>query len=112
MQHVEDLELVEMGSFPARSSRLTGASRLSTIVVLPAQLGREAAARAALEEIAEQWALPRFRSRRWLLAADDALGGPQPLEMFVQVDCFTNLLTLELWAYGKVVFGIDDWLGI
>jgi hypothetical protein len=112
MQHVENRALVEMGTFPVRSSRLSGANRLTTIVVLPAQLGREAAAGAALEEIAEQWGLPRFRSRRWLLAATAALTGPQPLEMFVQVDCFTNLLTLELWAYGTVVFGIDDWLGI
>lgn len=107
------VRFVELGTLSAPRSRAPrGTGRLARSILLRPGSERWAEAQAALDELVEQWGLPQHRSRRWLVAAGQVLGGPTPLEMYVQVDGTTDLLTLELWAYGQVVFGIDDWLGV
>ncbi len=85
--------------------------RLTAVLDLPAGPNRAALARDAVAVFVEAWGVATTRSRRWLTAADEVLAGPQPLELFVQLDKVSSLVTLELWRDGQVVFGIDDWVG-
>ncbi|MDP3712767.1 MAG: hypothetical protein Q8R60_09825 [Mycobacteriales bacterium] len=112
MTPADDLPFVSVAAAPvARASDLRQASRVArSYQISPGPL-RTVQAQAMLDDLAQEWSLPTFRARRWLAAAD-VLTGPSPLEMYVQIDYITNLFTLELWAYGRVVFGIDDWLGL
>lgn len=86
--------------------------RSCTTTLLPAAADREAAARRAVAQLVQQWRLPSFRSQRWLSAAVEVLAGPGALELFLQYDPVSMVVTLELWAHGRTVFGIDDWLGV
>ena len=114
MRHEDqDLQFVELGTWPLqRSWAPRGAGRLTKSVLLRPGADRPALAQAALDELVEPWGLPQHRARRWLSAAGLVLNGPTAVEMYMQLDGSTNLFTLELWAYGRVVFGIDDWLGV
>lgn len=86
--------------------------RTWTTTLLPAGADREAAAQRAVAQFVQQWRLPSFRSQRWLSAAVEVLAGPGALELFLQYDPVSTVVTLELWAHGKTVFGIDDWVGV
>jgi hypothetical protein len=63
-----------------------------------------------LADVLAQWRLPE-RADRYAAAAAAAVDGEVPLELFVQLDRVSQLLTLELWASGQFLFGLDDWVG-
>lgn len=84
--------------------------RLTARVELPV-VDRMQTAQAAVAALVSSWRLPALRSQRWLAAAGPVLADPAPLELFVQLDRVSQILTLELWQDGLLVFGIDDWVG-
>ncbi len=75
-------------------------------------VGRVSRAEAAVAEFVDQFALAGFRSRRWLAGARSFLEGPQQLQMLVQYDQVTQIVSVELSSGHAVLFGIDDWVGI
>lgn len=112
-QPSDEMSFVELGVFPTqRSWAPPDVGLLASTTVLAPGAGRDARAQLVLENLAQEWGLPRRRAHRWLAAAGLLLEGPTPLEMYVQLDRATKTLTLELWAEGRVLFGIDDWLGV
>lgn len=85
--------------------------RLTAVLDLPAHPHRTGLAVDAVTVCVEAWGVANARSRRWLVAAQEVLSGSDHLELFVQLDKVSSLVTLELWRNGEVVFGIDDWVG-
>ena len=85
--------------------------RLVAVLDLPAGPNRAALATEAVAVMAEAWGLTTPRARRWLAAAREVLEAEHPVELFLQLDTISSLVSLELWTDGVVVFGIDDWVG-
>lgn len=85
--------------------------RLVATLDLPAGRDRAALANNAVAVMAEAWGINTTRARRWLSAAREVLSDPEPVELFLQLDKISSIVSLELWRDGQVVFGIDDWVG-
>ncbi|MDP9100823.1 MAG: hypothetical protein M3N21_01555 [Actinomycetota bacterium] len=60
---------------------------------------------------AAAWDLPAVHPRRWVVALEREIPRTDEVELYLEYDPVTQLATVELWHTGKVVFGIDDWLG-
>lgn len=58
-----------------------------------------------------EWHLPAGLGRRWLAGAGEHLGPSGADELYLQFDAVMGLVTVELWQEGRVLFGIDDWVG-
>ena len=86
------------------TSRYTASTRLN---------GGDRAAQADewLRTVLGEWELPPGLGRRWLAAAGEHLHGDAADEVFLQWDTVMGLVTVELWCEGRVVYGIDDFIG-
>ena len=85
--------------------------RLVAVLDLPPGPNRAALAADAVAVMAEAWGLSPHQSRRWLAGAREVLEAEHPVELFLQLDRISTIVSLELWTDGAVVFGIDDWVG-
>lgn len=85
--------------------------RLVAALDLPAGPHRVGLAADAVAVMAEAWGLSAHQGRRWLAGAREVLDAPHPVELFLQLDRISSIVSLELWTDGVVVFGIDDWVG-
>ncbi|MDQ1539061.1 MAG: hypothetical protein QOE58_3454 [Actinomycetota bacterium] len=83
---------------------------VSCTLTLPVEPGRQRRLETALSSVAVRWGLP-MRARRWADSASVVLGHPEELEVFVQLDRVSQLLTVEVCSGGYLLFGLDDWVG-
>ena len=72
---------------------------------------RRAEAEQWLGELLQRWDVRSASTGRWLAAAQETLEKPGELVLTAQYDASLLLFTLEIWRNGRVVYGIDDWLG-
>lgn len=79
--------------------------------VLPPVGGRLQQTEEWLGGLLTAWGIRSSSSGRWLSAAQAELASDTELVIFVQYDSLMLLFTIELWASGQRVYGIDDWLG-
>lgn len=86
-------------------------TQLSAERVLPAVPGRSAEAEQWLGGLLKAWGVRSSSTGRWLSPAQAELESDTELVMFVQYDSLMLLFTIEIWASGQRVYGIDDWLG-
>ena len=86
------------------------ASRSCVTYVLQPSRHRRRDLKRLLEDLLRQWQLPA-RADRYTSAVAAAIGKRETLELLVQVDRVSELLTLELWSDGHLLYGLDDWIG-
>ena len=86
-------------------------TQLSAERVLPPLGNRAAEAQEWLGGVLNAWGVRSAATGRWLSAAQAELESDTELVIFVQYDALMLLFTVELWADGERVYGIDDWLG-
>ena len=86
-------------------------TQLSAERVLPPFRNRRAETEEWLGGVLKAWGVRSSDSGRWLSAAQGDLKSDAELVIFVQYDALMLLFTVELWADGERVYGIDDWLG-
>ena len=86
-------------------------TQLSAERVLPPFGNRHAEAEEWLGGLLKAWGVRSSSTGRWLSAAQAKLESDAELVIFVQYDALMLLFTVELWAGGERVYGIDDWLG-
>jgi hypothetical protein len=61
--------------------------------------------------VLEGWGYPGGLARRWLMAAGSAWQAGEPVDVQLDRDDDLGLVTLELLRAGRVVYGVDDFLG-
>lgn len=88
-----------------------GTSLRQAECVLPPWVSRRASAEAWLGGVLTAWGVRAASTGRWLSAAQAALDGDAELVLFVQYDEVLLLFSIEIWASGQRVYGVDDWLG-
>lgn len=86
-------------------------TQLSVERVLPPVVDRLARTEEWLGGVLKAWGVRSSSTGRWLSPAQAQLESETELVIFVQYDALVLLFTIELWADGRRVYGIDDWLG-
>jgi hypothetical protein len=95
---------------PGADVATSSALRASVSYALEPGGDRAAELEQLLTDLLRQWQLPA-RADRYAASAAGALDRSEALELFVQVDRVSQLLTLELWSAGQFRYGLDDWVG-
>ena len=83
----------------------------SLIVPLPAHGDRWRHALVQMQAILDDWQLSPSLARRWLAAARPALENEDVVELYIELDPTSHLISIEIWNdHGERVFGVDDYL--
>lgn len=95
---------------PLRATSYAAHPTQSQIVPLPGD-GQWTHALAQLQLLCDEWALSPSLARRWLTPARDVLADGDAVELYVELDPASDLITVELWDdHGQRLFGLDDYL--
>lgn len=96
---------------PLRQASYLSQPVQSLIVPLPAEGDRWQHAFAQMRAVLDDWALSPALARRWLAAARPALEDEDVVELYIELDPISHLITIEIWNdHGERVFGVDDYL--
>ena len=62
------------------------------------------------ERLAE-WGLPTHMAHLWIASAEPCMTPVGEGEIVLEYEADLGIVTCEMWAGGRRLFGLDDWVG-